>query len=77
VISAASGLGMLLFFPVLILYYCSLLLKFRWAYRYYPSLKTFLMIPVVRTVMDMGRDWGTVKGMLAARKDQDTQDFQD
>jgi GT2 family glycosyltransferase len=67
-VCAVSGLGMFLFFPALLLYYCLLLLKFRWALRYYPSPITFLMLPIVRTVMDGGRDWGIVKGLFAARK---------
>jgi GT2 family glycosyltransferase len=67
-VSAVLGLGMFLFFPVLLLYYCLLLLKFGWALRYYPSPTTFLMIPIVRTVMDAGRDRGIIKGLRAARK---------
>jgi cellulose synthase/poly-beta-1,6-N-acetylglucosamine synthase-like glycosyltransferase len=67
VVCAFSGLGMFLFLPALLLYYCSLLLKFRWARLYYPSLKTFLLVPIVRTVMDVGRDWGIVKGLLTVR----------
>jgi mycofactocin glycosyltransferase len=66
-VCAISRLGMFLFFPALLLYYSSLLLKFRWALRYYPSLKTFLLVPIVRTVMDAGRDWGIVKGLLTVR----------
>jgi len=67
-LSAVSGWGMRLFLPVLLLYYCRLLWKYRWARRYYPSPATTLMVPLVRTVMDAGRDWGTLKGLLAARR---------
>ncbi|MBN1576546.1 MAG: glycosyltransferase [Chitinispirillaceae bacterium] len=65
--AAVSGLDAPLFFPVIVIYYGVLLWKFRWARRYYPSFATLLMVPVVRTVMDIGRDCGIVKGLLAAK----------
>jgi len=68
VLSVLSGLGLFVFCPALLLYYCILLYKFRWSLKYYPSTKTFLMIPVVRTVMDAGRDFGIIKGLLTRKK---------
>jgi cellulose synthase/poly-beta-1,6-N-acetylglucosamine synthase-like glycosyltransferase len=67
-ISVLSGLGLILFCPVLLIYYCVLLYKFRWSLKYYPSIITLLMVPFVRTVMDAGRDFGIIKGLLTRKK---------
>lgn len=63
-VSLLSGLGSLLLFPAMSVYYMILLWKFRWARRYYPSTTTYLLVPVVRTVMDIGRDVGIIKGFF-------------
>ncbi|MFH0878588.1 MAG: glycosyltransferase [Lentisphaerota bacterium] len=60
-------LNLPVFYPVLFLaalYYLSVLWRFRWAQEYYPSLKTFFLIPVVKTVMDVGMDAGVFTTLI-------------
>jgi GT2 family glycosyltransferase len=51
-----------------IIYYGSVLLRFRWARQYYHSWKTFLMLPIVKSVMDMGMDIGVLKMVVRKLK---------
>jgi hypothetical protein len=39
---------------VLLLCYASVLWRNRWARQYYQSIRTFLLIPIVKAVMDVG-----------------------
>ncbi|MBN1674486.1 MAG: glycosyltransferase [Kiritimatiellae bacterium] len=48
---------------LLLLYYGLVLWRFRWARRYYPSLKTWLMVPLVKATMDAGMDVGIAKAI--------------
>jgi GT2 family glycosyltransferase len=63
VISLLSRAGLRLLLPLMIGYYALLLWKFRWAWHYYPSISTMLCVPVVRWVMDTGRDVGIMRGI--------------
>lgn len=67
-ISFTTGLRLTLLVPVVVLYYGYLTLKYSWSYAYFPSVKIVMMVPVVRTVMDAGRDWGILKGLLNYKK---------
>jgi len=61
-LAALLGLPLL---PVLGVTLCAYLAvvgwRYRWARRYYPSLKTLLILPLVKTVMDLGMDFGIMK----------------
>ncbi len=63
-LSVFSRMGFLFFLFSAVVFYGFLLYKFRWSLRYYKSPKIFLMIPLVRGIMDIGRDCGIVKGMV-------------
>ena len=53
-------------FSALALLYCaSVLWRFRWARLYYSSIKTFILLPVVKVVMDVGTDLGVLKALIA------------
>ena len=53
-------------FSALALLYCaSVLWRFRWARLYYSSIKTFILLPVVKVVMDVGTDLGVLKTLIA------------
>lgn len=64
IIASVSRLGGVLMLPAVAVYYLLLLRKFSWSFTYYPSWRTLCMVPVVRTLMDTGRDWGILKGLL-------------
>lgn len=49
---------------VLSIYYCWVLWRFRWARGYYPSHRTFFLIPLVKATMDVGMDMGVCKGFI-------------
>jgi GT2 family glycosyltransferase len=53
---------------LLALYYASVLWRLRWSRRYYPSFKTFLALPIVKAVMDMGMDVGIIMCLLSRRE---------
>lgn len=76
-LATLSGYGVALMLPIVFIYYGLLLFKFRWSLRYYHHVRTFLLVPVVRTVMDTGRDWGIVKGLLSIKKTGSKEGVQD
>ena len=47
-----------------LLYYVSVLWRFRWARRFPPSMKTFLILPLVRFTMDVAMDIGVLRTLL-------------
>lgn len=47
-------------------YYSVILWRYRWSRQYYPALRTFLVIPLVKVTMDVGMDVG-IAGALCAR----------
>jgi cellulose synthase/poly-beta-1,6-N-acetylglucosamine synthase-like glycosyltransferase len=55
-------------FPVVgtlaLLYYASVLWRFRWARLYYSSIITFLSLPIVKAVMDIGMDIGVLSAVM-------------
>jgi uncharacterized membrane protein YciS (DUF1049 family) len=59
-------------FPALavvgLLYYASVLWRFRWALQYHPSALAFLMLPLVKSTMDIGLDTGTLITLLTRRR---------
>lgn len=42
------------------LYYLGILWRFRWSRKYYPLLRTYLLLPIVKVTMDLGMDVGTL-----------------
>jgi cellulose synthase/poly-beta-1,6-N-acetylglucosamine synthase-like glycosyltransferase len=55
-------------FPVVLLvaavYHLSIMWRYRWAWRFFPSLTTHLILPWVKLVMDIGMDVGIAKTLL-------------
>lgn len=49
---------------VALLYYASVLWRFRWSRSFHPSLKTFLLLPLVRFTMDVAMDLGVLNTLL-------------
>lgn len=47
-----------------LLYYTSVLWRFRWARAYSSSIKTLLLLPVVKAVMDIGMDLGILSSVF-------------
>jgi GT2 family glycosyltransferase len=69
------GLCLMLGWPVLpvmgvlaLLYYASVLWRFRWARLYYSSMPTLLLVPVVKAVMDIGMDIGILTALMAPKE---------
>jgi hypothetical protein len=60
------------FFPALVgvglLYYSSVLWRFRWAIKYHPPAAVFLLVPFVKSTMDIGLDTGTIITLLSRRR---------
>jgi glycosyltransferase involved in cell wall biosynthesis len=66
---AGMAVGLPLWFSSLVLvvlYYFSVLYRYRWSRNYHPSWKTFLLLPWVKATMDLAMDIGTI-GKLFAR----------
>ncbi|NCC52207.1 MAG: glycosyltransferase [Spartobacteria bacterium] len=66
-----TGLAALLRLPIFpvwalcfLAYYTAVLFKYRWSRAYYPSMQTFLLIPLVKLVMDIALDYGSIKAWL-------------
>ncbi|MCG2659550.1 MAG: glycosyltransferase family 2 protein [Kiritimatiellae bacterium] len=49
---------------LVLVYYFSVLWRFRWARLYYSSIKTFLLVPVVKAIMDIGMDLGILSSVF-------------
>ncbi|MBD3390858.1 MAG: glycosyltransferase [Chitinivibrionales bacterium] len=69
-----AGVAVILRIPLLPLlagagavWYAVVLARFRWARKYYPSQKTYLLIPVVKAVMDVGMDIGRLASPYIGR----------
>jgi hypothetical protein len=52
----------------LVIYYISVIWRLRWSWRFYPSIKTILLLPIVKAVMDIGLDIGVLKTLLSGVK---------
>ena len=66
---AAAGAPLLLApLALVVLYYFSVLYRYRWSRRYHPSWRTFLLLPWVKATMDAAMDIGAAKKLLARRK---------
>lgn len=53
----------------LFLLYClAILVRYRWAWRYFPSLRVFLILPVIKMTMDMGMSLGILKTLLFGKR---------
>lgn len=50
-----------------IVYYSSVIWRFKWAWKYYPCLKSFFVLPVVKMIMDFGMDIGFLKSILKSK----------
>lgn len=51
-----------------LLYYASVLWRCRWARTYYPSFRTLALLPVVKTVMDIGMNTGILKAIFVRKR---------
>jgi GT2 family glycosyltransferase len=52
----------------LAVYYFSILRRYRWSRTFHPAIKTFVMLPLVKTVMDLGMSLGLIREALRRRK---------
>jgi len=50
------------------LYYFSIIYRFSWAWRYYSSIRTMLLLPVVRFLMDLGIETGSLRTIFQKLK---------
>lgn len=55
---------------LMLLYYVSVLWRFRWARACFPSIKTFRLLPAVKVVMDLGMDIGVLSAVIIVRKSE-------
>ena len=58
--------------PVLLLifffYYISVIVRYLWAWKYHPSVQVFILLPLVKAVMDVGMEIGIIKTILNRKR---------
>jgi hypothetical protein len=53
---------------VFAVYYSSIIWRYRWSRKYFTSLKTTVILPLVKAVMDFGMDVGICRALMAGKK---------
>jgi len=46
------------------IYYASIIFRFRWAWHYYPSIRIMALLPVIRLLMDIGMEIGSINTLF-------------